>query len=540
MVDTLVDNPLLTLFGIVALGYLAGRVRIGSFSLGLSAVLFVGLGVSAAEPRLELPEVIYLLGLVLFVYTIGLSSGPSFFATIRTGGMRLNAVVLALIVASAVECLLLVALLDVDRVVAAGMFTGALTNTPALAAILDALPRVLEGADSGAAASRPVVGYSLAYPIGVLGTIAVMWLLERMWRVDHAAEAAATGLTSAPLEHWTVQVQRRDRPAVRMLAARTGTTISASRVLSGDAVHIADPGERLDDGDLVTLVGTSDELAKATAWLGARMNTDLARADELDSRRMFVSNPEIVGIRLADLQLPERRGITVTRIRRGDVDMVATPDSVLELGDRVRLVAPGDRMVEAADFVGDSYRDLSELDVLTFAVGIELGLLVGLIPVPIPGLGTIHLGSAGGPLVVALLLGAVGRTGPLVWQIPYSANLTLRQLGVVLFLAGIGTRAGPAFKSALSDPASLVVIATGAALTISVAVATLVVAHRVMHVTFGRAMGMLAGLQTQPAVLAYANEQARTELPNRGYTTVYPLAMITKIITAQILLVLLV
>jgi putative transport protein len=220
--------------------------------------------------------------------------------------------------------------------------------------------------------------------------------------------------------------------------------------------------------------------------------------------------------------------------------MVATPDSVLELGDRVRLVAPGDRMVEAADFVGDSYRDLSELDVLTFAVGIELGLLVGLIPVPIPGLGTIHLGSAGGPLVVALLLGAVGRTGPLVWQIPYSANLTLRQLGVVLFLAGIGTRAGPAFKSALSDPASLVVIATGAALTISVAVATLVVAHRVMHVTFGRAMGMLAGLQTQPAVLAYANEQARTELPNRGYTTVYPLAMITKIITAQILLVLLV
>lgn len=540
MVDTLVDNPLLTLFGIVALGYLAGRVRIGSFSLGVSAVLFVGLGVSAAEPRLELPEEIYLLGLVLFVYTIGLSSGPSFFATIRTGGMRLNAVVLALIVASAVECLLLVALLDVDRVVAAGMFTGALTNTPALAAVLDTLPRVLEGADAGAAASRPVVGYSLSYPIGVLGTIAVMWLLERVWRVDHAAEAEATGLTSAPLEHWTVQVQRRDRPAVRMLAARTGTTISASRVLSGDAVHIADPGERLDDGDLVTLVGTSDELEKATAWLGARLNTDLARADALDSRRMFVSNPEIVGIRLADLQLPERRGITVTRIRRGDVDMVATPDSVLELGDRVRLVAPSDRMVEAADFVGDSYRDLSELDVLTFAVGIALGLLVGLIPVPIPGLGTIHLGSAGGPLVVALLLGAVGRTGPVVWQIPYSANLTLRQLGVVLFLAGIGTRAGPAFKSALSDPASLVVIATGAALTISVAVATLVMAHRMMRVTFGRAMGMLAGLQTQPAVLAYANEQARTELPNLGYTTVYPLAMITKIITAQILLVLLV
>jgi putative transport protein len=540
MVDTLVDNPLLTLFGIIALGYVAGRVRVGSFSLGVSAVLFVGLGVGAAEPRLELPEEVYLLGLVLFVYTIGLSSGPSFFGSLRTGGLRLNALVLALIVAAAVECLLLVTLLDVDRVVAAGMLTGALTNTPALAGVLDALPRALEGTDVGAAASKPVVGYSLAYPIGVLGTIAVMWLLERLWRVDHAAEAQATGLASAPLEHWTVQVQRRDRPAVGTLADRTGTTISASRVLSGGAVHVADPGERLDDGDLVTVVGTPDELAKATAWLGARIKTDLARAQAFDSRRMFVSKPEIVGIPLADLQLTERQGITVTRIRRGDVDMVATPNSVLELGDRVRIVAPADRMVEAADLVGDSYRDLSELDVLTFAVGIGLGLLVGLMPLPVPGLGTIHLGSAGGPLVVALLLGAVGRTGPVVWQIPYSANLTLRQLGVVLFLAGIGTRAGPAFKSALSDPASLLVIATGAALTISVSVATLVMAHRVMRVTFGRAMGMLAGLQTQPAVLAYANEQARMELPNRGYTTVYPLAMIAKIIVAQILLVLLV
>ena len=529
MLDTLIDNPVLTLFLIIGVGYLLGRIRIGSFSLGLSAVLFTGLGVSAVEPRLKLPEIVYVLGLVLFVYTIGLSSGPSFFASIRRRGLRLNAVALVVILVAAVETLLLVAAFGIDHVVATGMFTGALTNTPALAGIVDTLQRT---GDAG----EPVIGYSLAYPLGVLGTIATMSVLQRHWHVDHAQEAERAGMSGTPLESWTVEVQRTDRPSVASIAPTSATRVTASRVRHGQALHVASPGEALSRGDLVTLIGAPSELEKATGWLGRRIDTDLARARGLDMRRVFVSNPDMVGVRLGELRLPERYGITISRIRRGDIDMVAMGDSVLELGDRVRLVAPHEHMGEAADLIGDSYKDLSELDILTFAVGIALGLLVGLIPIPIPGGGVIHLGSAGGPLLVALVLGAVGRTGRIVWQIPYSANLTLRQFGVVLFLAGIGTRAGEAFASALSDPASLVVIATGAILTLTVSLATLVLAHRVLRAPFGQAMGMLAGIQTQPAVLAYANEQTGSELSNRGYTTVYPLAMIAKIVVAQVLL----
>jgi putative transport protein len=540
MIDTLVDNPLLTLFAIVGLGYLLGQIRIGPFSLGISAVLFVGLGVSALEPRLALPEIIYILGLVLFVYTVGLSSGPSFFRSMRKRGLRINGVALLILAAAAAETLLLVAAFNIDHLVATGMFTGALTNTPALAGVLDAVGRTFDGAAQQAAAAKPVIGYSLAYPLGVLGTIAAMSIFETRWRIDHRAEAKRAGLSGAPLEHWTVRVRRPDAPAAGTIAERTGTKVVASRVLSDSALHVADPTEPLSEDDLVTLVGAPRELAEATEWLGARVDTDLVRAAEIDSRRIFVSNRDIVGLRLEDLHLEEAHGMTVTRIRRGDVDVVATPESVLELGDRVRVVAPSHRMKAAADYLGDSYRDISELDVLTFAVGICLGLGLGLIPFPLPGGGTLHLGSAGGPLLVALVLGAVGRTGPIVWQIPYSANLTLRQLGMVLFLAGIGTRAGEAFGSAIGDPSSLVVIGAGALLTLSVSFMTLLVAHRILKLAYGQSMGLLAGLQTQPAVLAYANERTRNDLSNRGYTTVYPLAMIAKIIIAQTLFALLV
>jgi putative transport protein len=203
------------------------------------------------------------------------------------------------------------------------------------------------------------------------------------------------------------------------------------------------------------------------------------------------------------------------------------------------MVAPPEQMGEATELVGDSYRHLSELNVLTFAAGLILGLLIGLIPCPLPGGATLHLGVAGGPLVAAVTLGALGKTGPIVWQIPYSVNLAVRQLGIVLFLAGIGTIAGQKFGDAISDPSSLVIIAAGAALTVTVATVALVIAHKLLRVPFGQAMGMVGGLQTQPAVLAYANEQTGTDLSVRGYTTVYPAAMIAKIVAAQVLLVIL-
>jgi putative transport protein len=209
---------------------------------------------------------------------------------------------------------------------------------------------------------------------------------------------------------------------------------------------------------------------------------------------------------------------------------------VLELGDRVRVLAPKERLDRIADFFGDSYRALSEIDVMGFSLGLALGLAIGMIPIPLPGGATLRLGFAGGPLVSGLILGARGFTGPLVWTVPYSTNLTLRQIGLVLFLAGIGTRAGYSFYSTVSAAGGLRLLAAGAVITVTAVLVTLWVGHRLLRIPMSLLTGMLAGTQTQPAVLGFASEQTRNDLPQVGYATVYPLATIGKIIIVQLLL----
>jgi len=219
------------------------------------------------------------------------------------------------------------------------------------------------------------------------------------------------------------------------------------------------------------------------------------------------------------------------------VDMVAAPDLVLELGDRLRVVAPPSRMKEIAGYFGDSYRELRELDVLSFSVGVALGLLVGAIDVPLPGGGTFSLGFAGGPLVVGLLLGAIGRTGPIVWQLPHSANLTLRQLGTILFLAGIGVNAGDAFGDTILSRDALGVVAAAAVVAATASLVTILIGTVVLRLPLTAMTGIVSGMQTQPAVLAYASEQVEDDTEvNVAYATVVPLAMILKIVLAPLLL----
>jgi putative transport protein len=533
VVDVLAENPVLLLLVVVAVGHAVGQVRLGSFSLGVAAVLFVGMAASAIDPRLELPEVVYLLGLSTFVYSIGIEAGADVVATLRDGGMRLNVLAVVVVLVGAAETYALVRALGIDGDVGAGMFTGALTNTPALAGVLDAVERA-----GDADVAQPVVGYSLAYPIGVLGIVLPMALLQWRLRVDHAKEAAAAGL-DVEIASLSVRVTRDDAPLVREIGALTGTRAEVSRVETARGADVALPRDRLHEGDLVTLVGEPADLERVATWLGVALAQAPDRA-KLDYRRMFVSNPAVAGRTLPELRVRSEHGFVVTRIRRGDADLLATSSSVLRLGDRVRVVAPKERMHEVERLLGDSYRTVSEFDVLTFALGLGLGLAVGLVPVPLPGGGQVTLGAAGGPLLVALVLGARGRTGRVVWQVPYGVNLTLRQVGVVLFLAGIGSRAGQAFVDALGDPDSLKVIAAGAIVTLTSSLTLLLLGTRLLRLPFGQAIGVTAGVHTQPAALAWADEQAANELPTRGYTAVYPVAMVVKILVAQLLVVLLV
>jgi putative transport protein len=244
-----------------------------------------------------------------------------------------------------------------------------------------------------------------------------------------------------------------------------------------------------------------------------------------------------VGQRLGDLDLLERFGAVVTRVRRGDVELLPRPELVLEPGDRVRVVTYRQNMAAVTEFFGDSYRAVSEVDVLSFSLGLALGLVVGILPLSLPGGVTIKLGMAGGPLIVGLLLGVLERTGPMVWSLPYSANMTLRQLGLILFLAGVGTRAGHPFVTTLAQGSGFAVFAAGAGITAAVATVTLWIGHRLLRLPMGTMIGVLAGLQTQPAVLGFALEQSGNDLPNIGYASVYPVATIAKILIAQWLLI---
>ncbi|WRP15448.1 aspartate:alanine exchanger family transporter [Geochorda subterranea] len=545
LVRLLADNPLLLLFVVAGLGYLLGSVRVGRLRLGAAAVLFVGLAVGAVDRRLALPEIVYQFGLVVFVYTMGLSSGPGFVASLRGRGVRDTGFALAVLTLTTALTWGVGRMLGLPPELLAGLYTGSLTHTPALAAVIETLQAA--GRD---AVALPTLGYSLAYPVGVVGVIGTMAALARLWRVDYREEsrryARASGAPgSDPVTATDVVVTRpevTDVPVAELwqrLLARPGAgagRVVASRLTRDGRQQIVTGQTRLALGDVVTLVGAEEDLRQVASRLGepSAVHPEYDRS-QLEMRRIFVSNRQVAGRRLRDLRLQTLFGATVTRVKRGDVDLVPAGDTVLELGDRVRVVAPRDRLPEVARLLGDSFRDLSEIDIPSVSLGVAMGLLVGLVPIPLPGGLTLRLGFAGGPLLVALILGTLGRTGPIVWVQPHNANLTLRQLGLVLFMAGIGTRSGHAFWSTLIQ-AGPAIVAGAATVTLAFAVGTLVVGYRLLGIPMPLLGGMLAGLQTQPAALAFASDQSGDDLPALGYAAVYPTAMLVKILLAQLLL----
>jgi putative transport protein len=547
MINLLVENPLLLLFVVAAIGYPLGRITIRGCSLGIAAVLFAGLAVGAIDPRLKLPEIVYLLGQALFMYTIGLSSGAAFFSSLRHKGWRNNLFILAILSADALLVVAAQKLFAIKPAMAAGMFAGSVTNTSALAGVLEFIKNHFAKGHFGEAESTslladPVVGYSLTYPIGVLGLIFAVVILQRLWRVDYASEVCQLRdlPTATPKLHCqTILVTKTEAVGRTLgdLVAENSYQAFFGRLSRGHEQYIANEQTRFQTGDLITICGTKEEIERVIAALGETAEADIPPASGLrDYYRVFVSNPRAVGHKITDLNLPHLFGATVTRIRRGDVEFLPQPGTVLEYGDRVRVLTSRERIGAVSKFFGDSYRALSEIDILTFAVGITAGLLLGIVPIPLPGGFLFKLGAAGGPLIIALILGKVERTGPLIWNIPYGANLTLRQLGLVLFLAGIGTRFGYDLLQALGQGSVWPVLLAGALITTASAFAILVVGYKLLKIPMSLLIGILAGAHTQPAILGFAQQQTRNELPNIGYASVLPTALIAKVIFAQLLL----
>jgi putative transport protein len=547
-VQTLLANKPLLLFLVIALGYFIGRIKIFGFSFGVAAVLFVGLGFGALHPDMVLPDIIYTIGLVLFVYTIGLRSGASFFASFRKSGFRDNLLVMTVLTITAGLTVLLGKIFAIKSTVMAGVFCGALTNTPALASVIEILkttPLPGSTASPNAMLAEPVVGYSLAYPIGVMGVIFLFQLGLRYWNIDMKKEVKAaadvTGISTEELGHINVQVTNpvlHGKTLREIGAAVPFQHFVASRHLPKGKSEIKTPGAdtvvRRDD--ILTIVTYTSELQAAQDYFGVPTEKDLSvDATSVSMRRIFVSNQDVVGRSLRELNLFAKFQGIVSRIRRGDIEMPVYADMTLEAGDRVRVIAPKDKIQAISKYLGDSYQHLSEVDYISISFGIVLGLLLGMVPIPLPGGTTFRLGFAAGPLIVALVLGKLGRTRNIIWVMSFNANLTLRQMGAVFFLAGIGLKAGYSFFSTFRETGFQMIL-LGAVITLFAAGTTILVARKVFKMPFNLLMGMLAALHTQPACLAFANEKDTSGAANISYATVYPAAMVMKILLAQMVL----
>ena len=523
-----IENPVLVIFAVIALGYPVGRIRIGPVSLGVAGVLFAGLGAGALIPGVRPPEALHVLGLSLFVYAIGLSSGPSFMTALKSGGIKANLAALAGLLSAVVAIIACGAWLGKAK--AAGLFADALTNTPALAGVAETLRSL--GDDAGSTVA--VMAYSVAYPLAVgAGTIMFSLAsrqLSRFFGKDPAHEELCQVAVRVDAAHGT---------GARLgdMTAENHWQVAFGRLTRNGTDRVAFPSERLQAGDVLTFVGSAHETERVCAALGERLDDAGAhREGTVDVRRIFLSNRRLAGLSISQLGMEEQFGARVTRIRRGDSDMVPPPDFVLELGDRLRVVAPTTRMKEVGNYLGDSYQAVGEVEMLTFALGHAMGLLVGALAITVGGV-TLKLGFAGGPLCVGLLLGSLRRTGRLVWQVPHAANMAIRQLGLVIFLAGIGLRAGGGLGSVpVGQVAELAAVAI--MVTVIGIGTTLIISGRLLGFSPARSCGLAAAVMTQPALLAWGQERFGCGPVDEGYATAYPLAMIAKVLLAQAVLVL--
>lgn len=538
-VDILNRSPLLLLFLVVALGWPLGKLKILGASLGMAAVLFVGIAIGSIPGVKPLPDIIYLLGLSLFVYTVGLTSAQGFFKAMNLRGLKMSLLTLLSLVFGACLVLLVAKLFHWNQFFGAGLFSGAFTNAPALAGAVEVIK-----AKGGSAMdlSQHTFAYSIAYPMGVMAPLLVILLSKKLFRVDLQKEAE--GLShylegSKNLCLKTLIVTRKEAEGLtrREVARMTGCDVLFGRVMRcGDQmVYKADMGLAL--GDLIMIMGNPVPLASVVALLGEESPEPVQNWEgTFQDKRVFVSNPEIVGRPLKELQLPLEYQAMVVRLRRGDLWFIPGAETRLELGDRLLVTAPRDRMDDVVALFGDSYRDISEADFLTFSLGLAAGLALGMVPIPLPGGLTFKLGFAGGPLVAALILGKVNRIGRFVWTFPFGANLTIRQLGLLLFSAGIGTIAGVGFLDNLKGGIGLQLFMAGLSITLLTDLFLVLVGYRYLKIPMNLLLGIVAGTQTMPVVLGSALSQTRNDIPSIGYASSYPLAMVLKIIFAQALL----
>ena len=532
---------------VAVLGLWIGNWRIYGVGLGIGGVLFGGIIVGhfaqsyALGLNGDMLHFIQEFGLILFVYTIGIQVGPGFFSSLRVSGLRLNGFAVLMVVLSGVVTALIHKLFGVPLPVILGVFSGAVTNTPALGAGQQILTDL--GSDP-ALVDKMGMGYAMAYPFGICGILLVMWLLRLIFRISVDAEVrdfdAKNGLKHELLQTMNISVRNPNLAGmpIHSIPIINSDEIVCSRLKRGEHLMVPLPDTVLELGDLIHLVGQKQDLENARLVIGDQVDTSLStRGTALQVSRVVVTNEKVLGKKIRDLNLKQKYDVVISRLNRSGVELVASSNASLQFGDILNLVGRPESIDRVADIVGNAQQKLQQVQMLPVFIGIGLGVLLGSIPLFIPGFpAALKLGLAGGPLVVALILGRIGSIGKLYWFMPPSANLALRELGIVLFLSVVGLKSGGNFVDTLLNGDGLSWIGYGILITAIPLITAGILARAMAKMNYLTICGMLAGSMTDPPALAFANGLHPTSgAAALSYATVYPLAMFLRIMSPQLL-----
>lgn len=531
---------------VVALGTLLGRIKVAGISLGVTFVLFVGL--AAGHFGLTVPEpVLFFIrdfGLTLFIFFVGLQVGPSFFSSFKSGGLVLNLLTVMIVLLGIVVTVVLWFLLKdwVSLPQMLGVHYGAVTNTPGLGATQEALDLLhYEG-------ENIAVAYACAYPLGVVGAIFCAVLLRKVFSIDLAEED----------KHWETEEKEHNRepiffhvevtnPAVagKTLGAIrefTGRSFICSRILSKGELTSPTAETVVKEGDVLRIVAAPDDRLPVTAFFGGeKKGVDLANEKSpLATRTILITREKFNGMTLKDLALNQMDGVNITRVFRAGMTLFPYSNLHLQVGDQVYCVGPEPALQRLETLLGNKVKKLYHPNIFTIFVGLALGIVLGSIPIAVPGMpAPLKLGLAGGPLIVAILLGRFGNFARLVTYTTQSASLMMREIGISLFLASVGLAAGESFVAALTQGNGLLYVLLGLFVTLIPLLVVGVVARKVFHINYHSIVGLMAGATTDPPALAYAATLSEKNSSSVAYSTVYPLAMFLRILTGQLLLVLL-
>ena len=534
---------------IISTGIALGKIKIFGISLGVTFVLFVGLFVGhlGFDANHEIVHFIREFGLILFIFSIGLQVGPGFFSSFKKGGMKMNLLAVSVVLLGVGVAIGLYYILheSVSMPMMVGILSGAVTNTPGLGAAQETLRQLSESGVIGEA-PQIALGYAVAYPLGVTGIILSLIVIRLVFRIDLKKENQKIKETndaqSEKIEFLTIRLMNKhfDGKKLHDIKRLVERSFIVSRMMWEGNFSVPLGNTLLKQGDILFVITSSAAAEAVTAFLGELTELDWKESDKiLISRRIVITQNNINGKTVGDLHLRSILGTNITRVHRAGIDLLATPDLVLQVGDKVTVVGEADAIKKVEDLLGNTLKRLDHPNVTTIFIGIVLGVLAGSIPFAIPGIPMpVRLGLAGGPLVVAILLGRFGYKIGLITYTTLSANLMLREIGISLFLASVGLAAGGKFVETAISADGLLWVACGFVITTLPLLITGIIGKKIFGMDYFTLIGLLSGSMTDPPALAYSNSISENDAPAVAYSTVYPLTMFFRVISVQILILL--